>query len=119
MAMKPILAAKPLQQVKKLINFAQITDGADALNTQGGLKSQISCGMQTFDGKKFAKSLEIYNALVSKYPSAAGSCFLFPWFPKLGMAKSTDESSPFSHRDVLIWRYVVLIIFCGFMTDVI
>lgn len=60
----PILALKPVKQIKNVIGFANITDAAEALNKQGGLKTQISCGMQKFSSEKFEGGLESFTNLV-------------------------------------------------------
>lgn len=98
----PLLALKPIKQVKNTIDFANITDAAEALNKQGGLKTQISCGMKTFSAKKFEAGLESFTKLVEEYPSASGSLFMYNWYSTEAMMKR-PESSAYSHRDVGTW----------------
>jgi hypothetical protein len=99
----PLLALKPVQQIKKTINFANITDAAEALNKQGGLKSQISCGMRTFDAKKFENSLHSFTRLLEEHPSTSGSFIMYNYYSPKEMMKR-PESSAYSHRDCGVWR---------------
>jgi hypothetical protein len=99
----PLLALKPIKQIKNVIGFANITDAAEALNKQGGLKTQISCGMQKFSAEKFEGGLKSFRKLVEEHPSASGSFFMYNWCSTEAMLKR-PESSAYSHRDVGVWK---------------
>jgi hypothetical protein len=100
----PLLALNPVQKIRKEIDFVNITDAAEALNVQGGLKAQISCGMQTFAPEKFEKTLHSFSELVERYPSAAGCGFMFNWYATQAMREREGEGSAYSHRDCGVWR---------------
>lgn len=63
MIMSPLLALSPLQQIKKVVPWGNMTDSADMLAGHGGIKTLHSCGMKEFDGKKFEKSLELWERM--------------------------------------------------------
>jgi hypothetical protein len=99
----PLLALKPVQQIRKVIGFASITDAAEPLNKQGGLKTQISCGLQKFSARKFELSLDAFTKLVDEHPSASGSFFMSNWYSTEAMKKLPDMSAAYSHRDCGVW----------------
>ncbi|KAG0647854.1 FAD-linked oxidoreductase chyH [Hyphodiscus hymeniophilus] len=103
-AMQPLLDAKPVQQIKETVSFANVTDSTDALNRSGGIKRQISCGMRSFSAEKLEESLTQWNQLVEKHPGAAASFFMFTWVSTEAMSKVPQESTCWSHRDCGIWR---------------
>jgi hypothetical protein len=99
----PLLALKPVQQMKKTIGFENMTDAAEAFNKQGGFKAQISCGMQKFSARKFEQSLNSFGTLLDENPSTSGSFIMYNYYsPKQMMTR--PESSPYSHRDCGVWR---------------
>lgn len=102
----PLLALNPVQKFRKEIDFINITDAADAFNTQGGFKVQISCGMQTFAVEKFERALAVFEDLAENWPSAAQSALFFNWASNQA---TTDREVPsggsaYSHRDCRVWR---------------
>jgi len=101
---EPLLALKPVHQVKQIVGFAEITDATDTMFTQGGLKAQISCGLQRFDGKKFEHSLQSFTELLEEHPGTSGSFFMMNWWSTDGMRRVSDKSSAYSHRDCRVWR---------------
>jgi hypothetical protein len=102
--MAPLLAIGPIQEIKKPIPWANITDSADAFAAHGGIKTLISCGMKNFDGKKFEKSVELWEKLAQEVPGATGSYFLFMWFSLDAVKRVPVESSAWTHRDMGVWR---------------
>jgi len=76
------------------------------MNTRGGLKTQISCGLQKFSAKKFEQSLEAFTKLVDEHPSASGSFFMSNWYGNEGLQRVPEESSAYSHLDCGVWRYI-------------
>ena len=100
----PLLALNPVQKITKTIGFVNITDAAEALNKQKGFKTQISCGMQKFDGNILEKGLESWTKLVDEHPNASSSFFMYNLYSTGGMMKFGEESSSYSHRDCAVWR---------------
>ena len=101
---QPLLDAKPVKEIKDNVSFANITDSTDALNQPGGIKTQISCGMRKFNGRKFEESFKRWTDLVQNFPGAAGSFFMFTWVSTEAMKTVSDDSACWSHRDCGIWR---------------
>lgn len=101
--MQPLLAIKPINQIKKLIPFGNLTDAGEALMVKGGLKSIHSCGLQIFDAEKFVRCLDAWNGLTDEHPGAGRSFFMFNWFSTEGCGKFAQESSAWSHRDVKLF----------------
>lgn len=99
-----LLTLKPIQSFKKLIEFAQMTDSAEPMNVQGGLKTAVSCGLQSFKGKNIELGLEEFTTLVEDHPSASRSLFMTNWYSTDGMRRIPDTSSAYSHRDIGVWR---------------
>jgi hypothetical protein len=64
--MAPLLALDPLQQIKKLVPWGNMTDSTDMLSGHGGMKTLHSCGMKEFDGKVFEKSLQLWERMQSE-----------------------------------------------------
>jgi hypothetical protein len=81
------------------VSFADLTDSTDTLNSPGGIKTQISCGIRKFGIQKFEESLKRWTDLVQKFPGAAGSFFMFSWVSTVAMEKVSDDSTCWSHRD--------------------
>jgi hypothetical protein len=102
--MAPLLALNPLQQIKKPVPWGNITDSAEALASHGGIKSLISCGMKSFEGKKFEKSLELWEKLAKEVPGANGCYFLTMWFSLEAVERVPAKSTAWSHRDMGVWK---------------
>lgn len=102
--MAPLLALGPLQQIKKPVPWGNMTDAADALAVHGGMKSLISCGLKSFDGKKFETTLYLWNKLEKEVPDAKGCVFMYTWFSTEAAQKIPAKSSAWSHRDMGVWR---------------
>ena len=107
--MAPLLALGPLQQIKKRVPWGNITDGGDAVAAHGGLKSFISCGLKEFDGKKFEKTLDLWNKLEKDVPDTNGCVFMHLWFSTEIAQRLPAESSAWSHRDIGAWRYGITV----------
>ena len=116
--MAPILAANPVQQIKKSIGFSNITDTADATNAKTGFKSQISCGLQIFKASQFERALHSWTKLVEECPGASGSLYAFNWTGIGAMKKIPEGGSAWTHRDCPVWRLdlCIAIITCMALT---
>ncbi len=101
--MAPFVALKPVQNIRKVVGWGNITDPTDALSKQGGLRALVSCGLQKFDGKKFIYALDSWQKLVDEAPGAAGTMTMFGWYSNEVLKKIPEESTPWSHRDCPIW----------------
>lgn len=102
--MGPLLAINPVNQIKKTIPFASLTDSAETLMKKGGLKGVVSCGLQTFEASMFERCLEAWTRLVEGHPDAVSSFFMFIWASTEKMKKLGDQLSSYSHRDCAVWR---------------
>jgi len=96
-------AAGPFKTLEKTMEFKQITDGAEALNTQGGFKTQISAGISEFKAEHFVQSLALLEELLSKYPKCSQSIFGIDWGSSYGLAQRSIDSTAYSHRDRRVW----------------
>ena len=101
--MAPLLALNPVQQIKKVVPWGNMTDSADMLAGHGGMKTLHSCGMKEFDGKKFEKSLELWEQIDKEVPGVKGCTFMMNWFA-LDAVKKKEGSSAWTHRDMGVWR---------------
>jgi len=101
--MAPFIALKPVQNIRKIVEWGNITDPTEALSKQGGLRTLASCGLQKFDGKKFIHALDSWQKLVDEAPGAAGTMTMFGWYSNEILKKIPEESTAWSHRDCPIW----------------
>ncbi|KAL2065229.1 hypothetical protein VTL71DRAFT_2898 [Oculimacula yallundae] len=104
--MQPILSIGPVAQIKKSIEFADITDAADRIDKKGGLKSIVSCGMQSFDPVMLEKSLDAWVRLVDAHPGAKDTFFILSWSSTEGMREFEGDGSAYGHRDVGSWCFI-------------
>jgi len=102
--MAPILALGPVQQMKKILPWGNMTDSTDMLAVHGGFKTLHSCGMKEFSVEKFEKSLDLWNKIDKDIPGAKGCTFIMNWFSLDAMKKKGLAGSAWSHRDVGLWK---------------
>ena len=102
--MAPLLALDPVQQMKKVLPWGNMTDSADMLAVHGGFKTLHSCGMKGFDAATFEKSLELWEKIDKEIPGAKGCTFIMNWFSLDVMKKKGQTGSAWSHRDVGLWK---------------
>ena len=101
--MAPLLALGPVQQMKKVLPWGNMTDSGDIFAAHGGFKTLHSCGMKEFDAGKFEKSLDLWEKIDKEIPGV--SCtFITNWFSLDAMKKGGLMGSAWSHRDVGIWK---------------
>lgn len=101
--MAPLIALKPVQNIKNTVEWGNITDVSDAISKQGGLNTLVSCGLQRFDGKQFIEALDRWQKLVDATPGAAKTAFMFGWYSNEVLKKIPEERTPWSHRDCPVW----------------
>jgi len=104
--MKPLLDVNPVAQMKRPIDFSNLTDSADKIDKKGGLKSNVSCGLKTFKPEYIENALAAWIKLVDEHPDAASTFFMFIWASKEAMNTVGDQSSAYTHRDIGSWRCV-------------
>ncbi|KUJ14527.1 FAD-binding domain-containing protein [Mollisia scopiformis] len=100
--MAPLIALKPVQNIKKTVEFGNITDPSDVFG-KPGLNTLLSCGLQRFDGKQFIEALDKWKKLVEEAPGAARTVFMFTWYSNEILKTIPEETTPWSHRDCPIW----------------
>ncbi|KAH7386573.1 hypothetical protein BKA64DRAFT_646120 [Cadophora sp. MPI-SDFR-AT-0126] len=104
--MKPLLDINPVAQMKRPIEFSNLTDAADKIDKKGGFKSNVSCGLKTFEPENLEDALSAWTGLVDGHPDAVSTFFMFTWASKEAMKKFGDESSSYSHRDIGSWCFL-------------
>ncbi|KAK0111780.1 hypothetical protein ONS96_001049 [Cadophora gregata f. sp. sojae] len=104
--MQLLTSINPVAQMKRAIEFSNLTDSADKIDKKGGFKSNISCGLKTFEPEVLQNALASWTGLVDGHPDAASTFFMFIWASKEGMEKFGDESSAYSHRDIGSWCFL-------------
>ena len=106
--MKPLLDANPVAQMKRPIEFSNLTDSADKIDKKGGYKSNVSCGLKTFKPEYLQNALAAWMRLVDGYSDAASTFFMFIWASREAMKTLGEESSAYTHRDIGSWRCVLM-----------
>jgi hypothetical protein len=101
--MAPLLELNPAKQIKKVVPWGNMTDSFDMIAGHGGIRTLHSCGMKEFDGKKFEKSLELWEKIDKEVPGAKGCTFIMNWFALDGV-KIKEGTSAWSHRDMGLWK---------------
>lgn len=105
--MKPLLDVNPVAQMKRPVEFSNLTDSTDKIDKKGGFKSNVSCGLKTFKPEYLENALAAWMRLVDGHSDAASTFFMFIWASKEAMKSFGDESSAYTHRDIGTWRCVV------------
>lgn len=104
--LESLVALQPIQTFRKFIDFSKSTDGSDASNKPGGLRTMFSCGLQEFKPEKLIVGAKMWTEMVEKWPSTAGSIFIFDWMSTSGMKEFEGDGSAYSHRDCPTWSMV-------------
>lgn len=102
-AMAPLLSLNPVQNIKRTVEWGNITDASEPLSKHGGYNTLVSCGLQKFDGKQFLQSLESWTKMVGEAPGAARTMIMFGWYSNDVLKSIPEESTAWSHRDCPVW----------------
>jgi hypothetical protein len=103
--MAPFIAIGPLQQMKRVVGFGQVTTFADMKDNElvGTYRDKYSCGLQAFRAEIMEKSLDLWRDIVKEDPNSAKTVVMHTLYGEDPL-KGDTTSAAWTHRDCKLWR---------------